>query len=65
MIIFFGKRKTKKNDIRYPDLPIGKDLETAIGVMEVIEEAMRENEKINILEGIQLSDKPNKGDSGW
>ena len=66
MIIWFGGRKTQKDDIRYPDIQIGKDQEVAFAVLKIIDNCMVENEKVDIMQSMKLTTKePKNGESGW
>ena len=54
LIIFFGGKKTLKGEKRWPDIPIGKSMETALEVVQAVEKIMVENEEFDIKAGIVL-----------
>ncbi len=61
MIIFFGGKKTEAGDKRYPDIPIGKDKQVAFAVAEIVDDIMVENEDVDILKGVIMTDEKESG----
>lgn len=64
LIIFFGGKQSKSGD-RWPNIPIGKDRDTARIIQDIIEDAMEQNEEIDIVKSMRLTSKKPEKESGW
>ena len=65
LIVFFGGKKTTNGD-RWPNIPIGKERDTARMIQDIIEDAMEKNEEIDILKSMKLTTEKDKvGEQKW